>query len=219
MIKAVIFDMDGVVLDTEKLYVRFWCEAGNSCGYEMKTEHALAIRSLAKPFAIKKLQGFFGEDFDYDAVRNKRIELMDSYIDENGIEAKPSAQYILKWLKSEGYKVALATATPVERAEKYLKKVSLYSYFDKIISASMVKQGKPQPDIYLKACEELGFSPQECIAVEDSQNGIIAASRAGCVTVMAVDLDGPTEETEALIYGVIEDLKELTAFLQEQYVV
>lgn len=214
-IKAVIFDMDGVVLDTEKLYVRFWCEGANFCGYPMTKEHALSIRSLARPFAIQKLQGYFGEDFDYDAVRNKRIELMEKYIEENGVDKKPNSQEILKWLKLKGYKVALATATPLERTERYLKKVDLYQYFDKIVCASMVKQGKPQPDIYLKACEELGFAPCECMAVEDSANGIISASSAGCVTVMAVDLDGPTEETAKRTYAVIENLIEIKTLLKD----
>ena len=79
-IRGVISDMDGVILDSEKLYVRFWCEAGNFYGYPMQPEHALGIRSMARPYAIEKLQGWFGESFDYDLVRNKRVELMDAYV-------------------------------------------------------------------------------------------------------------------------------------------
>ena len=185
-IKGVISDMDGVILDTEKLYVRFWCEAANFCGYPMKTHHALSIRSLARPFAIEKLKGFFGEDFDYQ---------------------------LLIWLKNNGYKVALATATAPERTEKYLSRLGLYQYFDKIICASMVSKGKPEPDIYIKAAEELGLKPEECLALEDSQNGIKSASSACCKTVMVPDLDQPTKETLPLLYAVADGLLDVEKIL------
>lgn len=207
--KAVIFDMDGVILDSEKLYVRFWREAGQSCGYPFEVKHALAIRSLARKFAIERLRGFFGESFDYDAVRNKRIELMESYVEQNGIDLKPYAEHTLSELKKRGYTIALATATPPERAKRYLTRSGLYDYFDKIICSAMVKLGKPEPDIYLKACEEVGFLPEECIAVEDSPNGVQSAYRAGCNTVMIPDMDEPDDKTRAMTYAVIGNLKEL----------
>lgn len=214
-IKGLIFDMDGVVLDTEKLYVRFWCEAANFYGYPMEKHHALSIRSMARIFAIEKLKGYFGEDFDYYAVHDKRIELMDKYISEKGIETKPYAEYLLKYLKDKGYKTAIATATALERTEKYLKQVGLYKYFDKIICASMVNKGKPEPDIYLKACESIGLKPCECIALEDSKNGIISASSAGCNTVMVPDLDGPDDEILSLTYSIVKDLKEVINLLDK----
>lgn len=214
-IKAVIFDMDGVILDSEKLYVRFWREAGRACGYPFEEKHALAIRSMARKFAVEKLQGFFGKDFDYDAVRNKRIELMNRYVEENGIEAKPFAEEILKYLKRHGYKTAVATATPPERTQKYLKRAGLYDYFDELISASMVKNGKPAPDIYKFASKRLGFNENECIAVEDSPNGVESASSAGCVTVMAPDMDKPDFETVKKVYRVAENLRELKNIIEE----
>ena len=165
MIKGVISDMDGVMLDSEKLYVRFWCEAARSFGYPMEKKHALGIRSLSRVFAIEKLQGWFGKEFDYDAVRNKRIELMDNYVAENGIEAKSGAKELLVWLKQNGYKTALATATPVDRASLYLYQVGLLEYFDVICSAREVKRGKPEPDIYLLAAKRLGLAPEECLAI------------------------------------------------------
>lgn len=208
-IKGVISDMDGVILDSEKLYVRFWCEAANFYGYPMRREHALSIRSMARPFAIERLEGYFGSGFDYDAVRQKRVELMDQYIEENGIEAKQGALELLRFLKDGGYAVALATATPVERAERYLKKVGLLPYFDKIISARMVKNGKPAPDVYLYAAEQLGLPASECIALEDSPNGVRSAWAAGCKTVMVPDLDEPDEEIKPLLYAVASNLDEV----------
>ena len=213
-IKGVISDMDGVILDTEKLYVRFWCEAANFFGYPMQKLHALSIRSMARTFAIERLKGYFGRNFDYYAVHDKRIELMDKYIEDNGIEAKPGAEKLLSYLKDSGYKIALATATAPERTQSYLKRLGLYSYFDEVVCASMVKRGKPDPDIYLFAAEKLGLAPQECIALEDSQNGIKSASTAGCKTVMVPDLDGPNDEIRPLIIDVADSLADVIRIIE-----
>ena len=214
MIKGVISDMDGVMLDSEKLYVRFWCEAARSFGYPMEKKHALGIRSLARVFAVKKLQGWFVTEFDYDSVRNKRIELMDKYVAENGIEAKSGAKELLIWLKQNGYKTALATATPVDRASLYLKQVGLLEFFDVICSAREVKRGKPEPDIYLLAAKRLGLAPGECMALEDSQNGVRSAFAAGCKTVLVPDLDNPENELKGCLYAVADNLPTVKKLLK-----
>lgn len=206
--------MDGVILDTEKLYVRFWCEAARFYGYPMQRAHALGIRSMARPFAIEKLKDCFGDDFDYYAVHDKRIELMNKYIAKNGIEAKSGAKELLKYLKANGYGVALATATAPEKAREYLERLGLYEYFDETVSASMVVNGKPAPDIYLCAAERLGLLPEECIALEDSQNGIKSASSAGCKTVMVPDLDVPSEDIIPLLYDVADGLTDVIRILE-----
>ena len=214
-IKGVIFDMDGVILDSEKLYVRFWCEAGRFYGFPMEEKHALSIRSMARPLASEKLRGIFGSSFDYDAVRSKRVELMDKYVEENGIELKDGAEDLLVYLKENGYRIALATATPPDRAEKYLRAHDLYKYFDVTVSASMVSLGKPAPDIYLLAAEMLGLSAQSCLALEDSPNGIRSASSAGCVTVMVPDLDLPNDDILTLLHSVANGLCDVKRILRE----
>ena len=212
-IRGVISDMDGVILDSEKLYVRFWCEAGNFYGYPMQREHALGIRSMARPYAIERLQRWFGEGFDYDLVRNKRVALMDAYVSEHGIDAKTGARELLAYLKDNGYRVALATATPKDRAEAYLERLDLLKYFDVVASARMVAHGKPEPDIYLYAAEQLGLKPQECLALEDSPNGARSAHAAGCKTILVPDLDDPSGQLEGLLDGVADGLKDVTRFL------
>ncbi len=216
MIKAIISDMDGVILDSEKLYVRFWCEAAQFYGHPMQKQHALAIRSMARPLAEQKLKQFFGNSFDYHAVHDKRVELMDKYIDENGIEPKDGAEALLKHLKNNGYKVALATATAPQRTKKYLERVGLYNYFDEVVCASMVEHGKPAPDIYLFASQKLGEKPSDCIALEDSANGIISASDAGCKTVMVPDLDLPTSEIMPRLYAVADGLCDVIRILENE---
>ncbi len=214
-IRGVISDMDGVILDSEKLYVRFWCEAAEFYGYPMETRHALGIRSMARPFAIERLQGWFGKDFDYDLVRNKRIELMDEYVSIHGIQAKQGAKTLLDWLKANGYRVALATATPVDRASVYLSDVGLLRYFDEVCSARQVKKGKPEPDIYLYAANKLGISPEECMALEDSPNGVRSAAAAGCKTVLIPDLDNPADELDGLLFAVADNIENVIDILSD----
>lgn len=211
---AVISDMDGVILDSEKLYVRFWCEAARFYGHPMERVHALGIRSMARPLAKEKLRGRFGEGFDYEAVHAKRVELMDAYVRENGIEPKPGAAVLLSYLKANGYRVALATATPEARAREYLRRVNLLQYFDEVVSAHSVAHGKPAPDIYLCAAARLGVPPGQCLALEDSPNGIRSASAAGCRTVMVPDLDAPSEDILPLLYGVADGLTDVKRFLK-----
>lgn len=216
MIKAVITDMDGVMLDSEKLYVRFWCEAGQYYDFPMETKHALGIRSMARPFAIARLRGWFGETFDYDKVRDKRVELMSAHIAAHGIEAKKGADTLLRWLKQNGYRVALATATAPQLAMGYLKRVGLLGFFDEICSARQVPHGKPAPDIYQFAANRVGVLPQECLALEDSPNGVRSAAAAGCKTVLVPDLDDPYEELKELLFAKAENLEAVIALLQTQ---
>lgn len=214
MIKAVIFDMDGLILDTEKLLVKYWCQAANEAGFPMQREHALNIRSLARKFAIPYLQGIFGEDFDYVKIRTRRMELMSEYIAEHGIETKPGLAELLEYLKAHNIPAAVATATDYERTEKYLTQVGFFVYFSKIVCATMVESGKPKPDIYLYAAQQLGLDPSECLALEDSPNGVRSASSAGCVTVMVPDLTQPDDELNSLIYAKADSLADVCGIIE-----
>ncbi|MGN0614155.1 MAG: HAD family hydrolase [Porcipelethomonas sp.] len=214
MIRGIIFDMDGLMFDTEKLLMRFWIQSANEHGFDMKKEHVLSIRSLAGKYAAPKLQEIFGSSFDYYSIRQRRIELMNSYIEQNGIEKKPGLERLIEYLKAEGYKTAVATATDKSRAEMYFKMVGLPEFFDRFVCNSMVENGKPAPDIYLKACRELELPPEECIALEDSPNGIRSAYTAGCLPVMVPDLSQPDEHTTSLLYKKFDTLDMLIPVLE-----
>lgn len=214
MIKGVIFDMDGLMIDTEKLLSRFWQESAKLHGFNMTHEDVLGIRSLAAKYAEPKLKEKFGESFDYQSVRAKRIELMNAYILENGIETKKGLPELLTYLKGKNYKIAVATATDLARTTMYLNKIGIFHIFDKLICGSMVENGKPQPDIYLKACEELGLSPEQCIALEDSPNGILSAYRAGCKPIMIPDLSEPDDDTKKLLLARLDSLDKVIDFLE-----
>lgn len=215
MIKGVIFDMDGTMIDTEKLYLKFWIQASVENGYDMKPEHVYGIRSLAAKYAIPKLQESFGDDFDYYKVKNRRIEIMDDYLSNHEIEKKFGLDELLKYLTENGYKKAVATATNLETTVKYLTQLGIKDYFDEIITASMVENGKPAPDIYIKAAEKIGLAPSECLALEDSPNGILSAYRAGCKAVMIPDLTQPDEETMNLLYAKADNLEKVIELLEK----
>ena len=212
-IKAVIFDMDGTLIDTEKYYRIFWPKALAEFGYQMTDEQALFMRSLGRPFAPKQLKEWFGEGLDYVQVRQRRKDLMEVALQKDGIQLKEGAKEILEYLQKRHITTAIATATDLERAGKYLEQVGLKDYFDRIISATQVKEGKPSPDIYQYACEQLGLPPEECIAVEDSPNGVLSASRAGCKVVMVPDQTQPDEELRKLIWKVAPSLQEIADFI------
>lgn len=213
MIKGILFDMDGVVLDTEKLYTRFWQEATQYFGYPMTKEQALGMRSLNRGAGVAKMQSYFGENVDYEAIRNKRMELMDIFVEKMGVDIKPGIHELLDYLDERNIKRAIATSSPLERTKLYLSSVDLENRFDELVSGYMVEKGKPEPDIYLYAASKLGLAPEECMVLEDSPTGILAAYRAGCVPVMIPDQDQPDEETKKMLYAVAENLTTVIKFL------
>ena len=212
-VRAVIFDMDGTLLDTEKLYMRFWLEAAHRLGYPMRPEHVLHIRSMAAMYAGPLLRREVCPDFDYFAVRELRREIMEAYIDEHGVEPKPGMLDTLAAIRERGLLIGLATATEEPRARKYLRMVDAEGYFDAITCASMVARGKPAPDIYLLAAQRLGVAPGEAIAVEDAPSGIRSAHDAGLIPVMVPDQDQPDETTRALCRAVVSELRGVLSLL------
>ena len=213
MVKAVIFDMDGVLIDTEKHYNAAWCEAARMAGFEnFQREHALMLRSCDARLASEMMKDIFGESFDYYAIREIRRSLVVERLDKYGLEKKPGIDEILAFLHERKIKAAVATATPIELTLQHLEKIGVRDQFDKIVSAKQVPNGKPAPDVYLFACEQIGESPSDCIAVEDSPNGIKSAYAAGCKPVMVPDLTQPDEEIRPILYAVVDtlaDIKEL----------
>ncbi len=213
-VEAILFDMDGLVLDTEKLYTRFWQEAAQSLGYPMTKEQALGMRSLNRGAGREKLQSYFGPEADYDRIRNKRIELMDAFVEKEGVILKPGIHELLAYLKAHGIKTAIATSSPMDRTVLYLTSVGLEQSFDELVSGYMVEKGKPEPDIYLYAAGKLGVKPEHCMVLEDSPAGILAAHRAGCLPVMIPDQDEPDEETRGLLYARAESLDKVISLLE-----
>lgn len=213
-VKGILFDMDGVVLDTERLYARFWAEAAHALGYPMTYEQALGMRSLNSVAGQDKLESYFGPGVSRSVMRDKRVELMDAYVAEYGVEAKPGIGTLLDYLKERGIKAAIATSSPKERAKQYLDSLGLTEKFDCICSGHEVRCGKPEPDIYLHAAACLGLQPENCLAIEDSPAGILSANRAGCMPVLVPDLDGSDEQMRKILYAEADSLLDIMDLLK-----
>lgn len=216
MICAVIFDMDGVLIDTEKHYNAAWCQAATEAGFPFTREHALLLRSCEAKEGEKLMQGIFGPSFDYYAIRERRRELVRERLAQYGLEKKPGVEETLRFLRAKGIKAAVATATALDITKSHLTTIGVCDLFDSIVSAKNVAHGKPEPDVYLYACEQIGERPQDCMAVEDSPNGILAAYRAGLRTVMVPDLTQPDEELAKYLYACVNSLSDLCQLVDKE---
>ena len=215
-VKGVLFDMDGVVIDTEKLFTRFWMEGAHALGYPMTREQALQLRSLGSSLGQSKMESFFGKGVVYADIRAKRIELMEAYIAEHGVEEKPGIRELLVFLKENGIPCAITSSSSLEVIRRHLTSLGLIDGFTALCSGKDVPKGKPAPDIYLLGAKELGLKPEECLALEDSPTGILSAYRAGCLPVMIPDLDQPKEDTQKLLFAKTDSLADIIDILKQQ---
>lgn len=212
-IRGVLFDLDGLILDTEILYSRFWMEACHFYGFPMTYEQSLGMRALDRRKGAALLAHYFGPTLDYVQVRSKRVELMDAYIEENGVGLKPGIRELLAWLEEKGIATAITSSSPIPRIQKHLAFHGLENSFHKLCSGREVAMSKPAPDIYLYGAASLGLRPEECLALEDAPSGIRSAHDAGCFTVMIPDRDQPDAETLALLHGKADSLLDIIDLL------
>ena len=209
--KAVLFDLDGTLIDTEKYYQQIWPKSVEHFGVTMTREQALSLRSLGRPFAPQRFAEWYGEDFDYQASREYRTKLFNELVATQGINLKPGVEETLSWLKEKGILIATATATDEERTTRFLKSAGVFDYFDRICCASHVKEGKPAPYLYLYAVEQVGVPKENCIAVEDAPNGVRSAHAAGITTCYIPDTVDDEPEIRGLFdhkLKILTDLKE-----------
>lgn len=206
--KVIFFDLDGTLIDTEKIYFKFWKEASKFFGRELSDEEALNMRSRYTESAIEYLNSISNNKLDYLKVKAKRIELMDEYFKNHPIEIKEYALEFLSKLNKENKKIYIVTANAYDKAKDILQKVGFYHLVSEIISAKDVKRGKPFPDVYLKACEIVNESPENVIVFEDSDNGLLSSYNAGCYTVMIEDLTKYNDKM-TFVHHHISSYKEL----------
>lgn len=191
-VTALLFDVDGLLFDSEKIYFRFWKKAGMDLGYSLSDETVLSLRSCDYSIARRIVNESAGDDTAYDKVRARRKELMKSYSKNVIPDIKPGIVEFLQMINNDNQlKKVIVTQSSREEKVDLLKRSGLLDYFDDIVSAENVKKGKPFPDVYIFACKLLSVDPCSCIAFEDSPNGVISASDAGVNVVMIPDLTYP----------------------------
>lgn len=213
-IRGVLFDMDGLVLDSEKLYSRFWREACLFYGHDMSYEQSLKMRALNRHLGEAMLKSFFGPDTDYIKLRTKRIELMDAFVEREGVELKPGIRELMAHLREKNIPAAIASSSPLPRIRSHLSRHGLDVQFAALCSGHDVPNGKPAPDIYQYAANRLGLKPEECMALEDAPSGITSAYRAGCLTVMVPDQDQPRSEEKAMLYAKADSLADVIGLIR-----
>ncbi|MDO4787527.1 MAG: HAD family phosphatase [Fretibacterium sp.] len=214
MIAAVIFDMDGLMFDTEALNMKGWMEAGRRHGYEMTEEVVYGHIGANLATTRRLMTEHFGPGFDFDAVRADRVAWSFAQIEQNGMPEKPGLRELLAWLRGKALRTAIATSSERRFVDFYLGHADLGHSFDAIVSGDRVARSKPAPDIFLQAASELCATPADCVVLEDSYNGIKAAHAAGMRPVMVPDLLPPTPEVEGLLYRRVDSLSGVIPILE-----
>ncbi len=213
--KYVVFDMDGVLFDSERLIQRCWKEVGERYGLPDIGETFLHCVGTTR----RHTRNVFEEQYpevSYHGFQEGCRELFFGAIEKTGMPLKPGAREILTHLRETGAGIGLASSTRKELVECELKSLDLLCYFDQVITGDQLERSKPAPDIYLMACVALGVEPEAAWAIEDSYNGIRSASAAGMKAIMVPDLLPPTVEMETLGATVLPDLAAVQAYLDGQ---
>ncbi len=215
-IQGAVFDMDGLMFDTENLTFILQREILAKEGKSFTLEdykNTVGKRAADLPGYFKKL---FGGDFDYEDFHQKcRAEYM-QYTEKNGVPIKEGLFELLDELKKRRIKIALSTSTTRRSAERTLKIAGVFDYFDELVCADDVKNGKPHPEPFLKAAEKLRLEPGSCAALEDSLNGIKSAYSAGMITVMVPDLIEPTAEIKEKCAYIFKSLLNVKSIFKEE---
>ena len=216
MIKGIVFDMDGLMFDTERLSAEGWAFAGKQMGLDITENIIVKALGLSIENTKRVFLNELGEAFDFSAARKIKVDYMTSYIENNGLPMKTGLIELLDYLTVNHFKITVATSTERERAQYYFDKAGISKFFDKIVCGDMIERGKPEPDIYLTASGIIGVDPYECLALEDSPMGILSAYRAGMKPVMIPDLLQPDEGTNRLLYAKLPTLLDVIELLSIQ---
>jgi len=188
MIKGVIFDMDGLMFDTERLSTEGWLKCGQMLNLALDLDFINSFKGRTRAYGSSLFKEKFGSDFDYDKARAIRTEYIRAYIAQNGVPVKKGLYELLQFLKKENIPCAVATSTQRDLAGEYLEQADVKKNFAAIVYGDMVERGKPEPDIFLKAAEMLGVDIRSCLVLEDSPAGISAANKAGAKVIGVPDM-------------------------------
>lgn len=214
-IKAVLFDMDGVIFDTESVYLDAWTKVFNKHGYKLTKEVYMSVMGRGRQNVIKRFLSEYGQDLPIAEMYKEKDEIVAEAIEKGQVSIKVGAKEILNFLKERGYKLALATSAKRERAAKQLKMANLEEAFDAIVCGDEVINSKPDPEVFLKAAEKLSMHPNNCIVIEDSPAGVKSAYNAKMMCIHVEDLKKADEEMLNYCYKSFKNLLDIKEYLSK----
>ncbi|MGX8703971.1 MAG: HAD family hydrolase [bacterium] len=213
MMKGAIFDVDGTMFDTERLYRDAWMDLAPKYGFRAHPDYPEAVRGSsgerAREVALAYYPGIDVDDF-FDSCRAKVYASL-----YKEVPLKPGIREILDYFSGHGFRLAIASAGRYSKIMYCLKATGFERYFETVVAGRDVRESKPAPEVFLLAAKRLGLSPKDCYVLEDCRNGVIGASAAGCATIMVPDVgEDPVEEVRRLCVGVYPDLLAVKAALE-----
>lgn len=215
-LKGVIFDMDGVIFDTEEVYLNIWTEVFKNHGYNLKKETYIHVMGTGTKNTIDTFKAEFGDDLPIDIMYEEKDEILKKIIYSGEVPMKEGALEMLQFLKEKGIKTALATSAKEWRQKKQLELADIRKYFDEVVCKKDVTRLKPYPDIFLKAAERLSLKPEECIVIEDSPAGIEAAYNAGIFAVHVEDLKKADDTIKKFCNVNFYNMNEIKQYIEKQ---
>ncbi|PHU36690.1 hydrolase [Agathobacter ruminis] len=210
---AVVFDMDGVIFDSERAVLECWLELADKYAIPNIMEPYLACTGTTMARTREIMMETYGPDFPYDEYAAEASVMFHERYDGGRLPMKRGVREILEYLKSHGKRIALASSTRRQTVINQLRDAKILDYFDEVVTGDMVERSKPEPDIFLLACEKVGVAPTRAFAIEDSYNGIRAAHSGKLRPIMVPDLRPADAEMKELAEVVLEDLEAVLAYL------
>lgn len=211
---AVVFDMDGVIFDSERAVMQCWKELAEKYQIPDIEQAVLSCTGTTMKRTREIMLETYGADFPYDTYAKESSAIYHSRYDGGRLPMKPGVVELLTFLKEEGKKIALASSTRRQTVTNQLRDAGILDFFDQVICGDMVERSKPAPDIFLKACETLGVNPEHAYAIEDSYNGIRAAHAGKLHPIMVPDLLPETVEMQEKAEVVLPSLFEVISYLE-----
>lgn len=211
---AVIFDMDGVIFDSERACLKVWKYLAGEKGLDNIEEVFRKCIGTTTVMTSQIIRDAYGASFDVDAYMKESSKTFHSWYDDGRLPMLPGVKELLDFLKTTNVKIGLASSTREQSVRRELTDAGLIGYFDNLTCGDMLKVSKPAPDIYLMACDNLHVLPERAIAIEDSYNGIRSAARAGMVPIMVPDMVPADEEMRTLSFVILNNLIEVKKYFQ-----
>lgn len=215
MIQAIIFDMDGLLLDSERIVKRSWDEAGDEMGIANMGGHIYHTLGKNREWRDAYFRETLGEEFPIEDFQKRAGRSFYKIVDHEGMPLKEGVRELLTYAKAKGYKIAVATSSSREYSIRALTEAGIFAYLDGGVFGDMVQHSKPDPEIYKKACRCIGMPAEACLALEDSPAGVRSAYAAGLKVIVVPDLLEPPEDVLSLVYERCATLHEVIPLLKE----